>query len=190
MPGVDEQDVPLSPAPADRPRGRRGWRAPVACFAALAALAAIVDSDAVQSGSWQARGATVDYTLDGPGWTGPAMIAAAIALALASALIWAARRARLLALGLALFAAALGAAVLAHVERDQAGRTTPAAVRAIALGTPRDDVTDALGAPHGHGTMRRPDERLDCLVYRQEGGRLSQWHLCFRDDRLAYREEL
>ena len=192
MPVEHEPDAPLSSAPADRHRGRRGWRAPVACLAALAALAVVVVSEAVESGSWSNSRAAVDYTLDGPGWTQPAMVAAAIVLAVASALIWAARRTLLLALGLVLFACALTSAVLAHLERSNAGRVAAAAVTDFAVGTPRDEVTDVLGAPAGHGTMTRRGERLDCLVYVQalrRGSDLSRdRYLCFRDGRLAYRE--
>jgi hypothetical protein len=194
MPGVEEHEVPLSSSPADRARGRRGWRAPVACLAALAALAVVVASEAVVSGSWSNSRAAVDYTLDGPGWTGPAMVAAAIALAAASALIWAARRTLLLVLGLVVLACALTGAVLAHLERRDAGRVTAAAVKDIAIGTPRDEVTDVLGSPAGHGTMTRRGGRLECLVYVQElrrGSDLSrERYLCFRDGRLAYREDI
>jgi hypothetical protein len=186
--------APTLRAPADRIGGRRGWRGRLAVLAVLGALVTLVLSRATESGSWSGGGWAVEYSADGPSWTGPTLVAATIALVLAALLLWVARSPALLGVALALAAVAVAGAVVARGERHGAGRVTRAQARAVQLGTPEGDVTAALGAPWGHGTMRRrAGEQLDCLMYRNASAEAhgpGDYAFCFRDGRLAVREGL
>jgi hypothetical protein len=183
--------APTLQAPADRIDGRRGWRGTLAVAAVLGALATFVLSQAVATGTGSHGRNAWDFTSDGPSWTGPTLVAATIALLAVALLLCVARSPALLVLAFALAALAVVGALVAHGERQDAGRVTRAQVRALELGTSHGDVTATLGTPSGHGTMRLPGERLDCLMYRNpDSSGPTDFALCFRNGRLAVREVL
>jgi hypothetical protein len=182
------------PAPADLPDGKRGLRAPFACLATLGALAALMSARAAGEGAWDSGARTIEYRLDGPSWTGPTLVGVALALALAAVLLWAARRRLLFALGVALPLVALAVGIFAYAKRQSEGRISNDEARAVEVGTSRHEVTQRLGPPAGHGTMRIRRERLDCLMYKAETAARSEalpyQAFCFRDGRLVARESL
>ena len=158
--------------------------------------------------------ATVPLRLSGfmadPGWTDPAMKAAAAALVLAAVLLWIARRPLVIALAVALVPAAVVACVLSFAARSNAeqekskwggsvvafhdhGRTQPlsaAEVASVPDGATRAQVKRLLGPPIGHGIQHVVGSRdLRCLAYPNDrldptrGGHLHAF--CFRDGHLA-----
>jgi hypothetical protein len=179
-------------APADLPLGRRGLRAPLAGISALMALAALISLRAVVEGGAAHGSVTIDYRLDGPSWTGPALAAAAAAFALAAGLLWAARRPATFAVGLALVPLALGGGAIALTERHGEGHISRAEARAVPIGAPRAEVTGTLGAPAGHATLGHRGDELDCLMYESEArdrfGTRVRYAFCFRGERLAVRD--
>jgi hypothetical protein len=194
--GGDASLVPalLWQAPVDRPRGRRGMRAPLAGLALVAAPMVFMQfqwgGDPGQL--WGGGEATVEYRLDGPAWVQPTLAASAGALLAGAPLLWLARHPALVAVGLGLIVLAPAAFVFALVARSDAGRISRAELRSVGVGTPRDDVTRALGAPAGHGTERRRGVRRPCLVYVDTTPR--RWEeeerraaFCFEGNRVAYR---
>lgn len=178
-------------APADAVSGHRSWRgfvAGIALAAAVLAASGIPYRPHGQSGdgpTW------IDFSLDGPDWTRPALWLAAAALVAAAIAIWAARRPLVLAAGLAMLAVGLAGAVATHVARASSGRVSEAAANAVPVGDSRDAVSSRLGAPAGHAVLRRPGVRRDCLLYQSERvyryGDRALFALCFSDDTLVER---
>jgi len=180
----------LLDAPADRPAGERGWRAPVAYAIALATVPSVA----------------LSYGADAR--EGAAYLAVAAALLTAAVLIWTARRPHALVLASVAVAASVMAVVLLgvpNVHRVQgttsgnaeteysfdadAPPITPAQAKAVPEGSTEEEVEEALGAAAGSGTLRRPDGTDSrCLVYRDQAGRQSfdpVFAFCFAEDRYA-----
>jgi hypothetical protein len=182
------------PAPADRPSGDRGPRAPLAWIAGVGAVVALALSHGGGAASYSSGRATIDYRMDGPSWTGPAVAAVVVALALAGVLLWAARHRALVAIGLALLPLAVVGDVVTQIERHRAGRVSRRAALAVPLGSSRSEVEDRLGWPAGHGHLAVGRERFDCLIYVPTDARSRAWErrlaLCFRAGRLARRRTL
>ena len=186
---------PTLKAPADRAQGWRGWRGVLAVAALVGALVAGGQANYGLEDSWSIGKTTVDYTLNGPGWTTPMLWIAATALVVAAGLVWLARRPVALIAGLVLLGLAAAGAALAIYERKHPGRDmVKADVYAVPLGSSRDEVTAALGGSAGHGVVRHPGVRLDCLVYQGRRiwvhGKLPLYALCFHEDRLVERAQL
>jgi hypothetical protein len=182
--------APLRDAPADRPSGQRGWRAPLACVVSIAALAALFVSSIAEGGSRAVH------------------LVAAAALVTAAIVIWTARRTSALVLAGGLVGAAAVAAAMAGIPNrhdvtgsnpwgevrytdDPGGSAvTRAQARAVPKGSTEDEVEDALGPAAGSGTLRRRDGGdMRCLVYREESARREpvdrRLALCFAGDRYA-----
>jgi hypothetical protein len=176
-------------APADRPAGKRGWRAMPAFVVTVAALPALAFS-----------AGDVD-----PRWTGVAFLFTAIALLVAGALLWTARRYAGVALAAGLVVAGLAAGVVAEAaqrrEQREADRwggasfkfddhgpaiTKPQAA-AVPKGSTKDEVRAILGRAAGSGIQRVNDGRdMRCVVYRDANRIGRNWRLhafCFSGDR-------
>jgi hypothetical protein len=92
---------------------RRGLRAWLAGAAALAAVGALFVSYATGTSSTAGTFGVITYELDEPRWADPVLFITTAALALAAALLWAARGPATLVVGLALFGLGLGSVALA-----------------------------------------------------------------------------
>lgn len=171
----------LLEAPADRPAGQRGWRAWLACAAAVATLPALASSSVAEG---------ADRALD---------LFAAAALVAAAVLIWTARRPVGLVLAGVLGAAAVVAVVTAGFDNRYHGAgtnrwgemsytydpdgtaITRARARAVPEGATEYEVTQVLGSPAGTATQRRRDgSDVRCILYRGEPSRGPY------DERLAF----
>jgi hypothetical protein len=181
----------LLEAPADRPAGQRGWRAPLAYALAVAALLALAFSTHA----------------DPPGWTGPAFLFAALALTSAAVMLWTARRPGVVGLAAVLVAAAVAAGVVAEAaqrreqrEEERLGGTsfkfddkgpaiTRAQAEAVPEGSTKDEVRAILGQAAGSGIQRVTDDRdMRCLVYNDAGYRGRSFRLfafCFANGRYS-----
>ena len=179
-------------APADRPAGKRGLRAPLAGLVALATLFPI---------------SLATYAAAEPSWTRPVFAIAAVAGVAASVLLWVARRRFTLALAVGLALLGLVGTVAAERARnrviaeeekwggfamgfydDQRGaRLSTAAAEAVPKGITKDQLLARLGVPAGSGIQRVDDGRdLRCLAYRsgRTGPRRLDLHaFCFSDGR-------
>jgi hypothetical protein len=178
----------LLEAPADRPAGKRGWRAWLACGVAVAALPVLAFSSTAEGGE------------------GVPQLGVAAALVAAAVLLWTARRASALALaGVAVAASAIAIVLIGMPNRihglgsmrgaemeysyDPDGRAvTPAQARAVPKGSTEDEVEEILGSAAGYAKLRRRDGTdSPCLVY-GETPRESHdplFAFCFADDRYA-----
>jgi hypothetical protein len=188
-------------APADRPRGRRGLRAWLACATALASLAAFAASRLGSGGSGAGGfgGAEFRYELDGPAWARYALVAIACGLLVAAGLLWAARhRATLIAALVAIPPLVVGG-LLVEIALLHAGRVTDAEAKAVHVGASEDELGRRLGDPAGHATWRRRGSTLSCKVYVGDaytfraGGRTTytdhhKFFFCLDDGRIAVRE--
>jgi hypothetical protein len=178
-------------APADRAAGTRGPRAKLAGLVALGALALLAFSSSSRD----------------PAWTGIAFACAAATLTAAAVLLWTARGARAVVLGVVLIPLAVGGGVAAEAARDRAeneeakwggasfgfeqkGRIlTEAQAEAVPIGATQSQLTARLGPPAGRGVQRvfgEPDMR--CLAYRsgeRRGGMPMLHAFCFSDGRYA-----
>jgi hypothetical protein len=176
-------------APADRPAGRRGWRAPVAGVVAVAALPALVISSVGEGGERAGH------------------LLAAGALLTAAVLIWTARRTSGLAVAGGLVVAAVAAVPLVGVTNrhhaqgsnrwgemtytyEPGGRAiTRAQARAVPKGSTEDQLKEILGSEAGSGAWRgRGGRDMRCLVYRAQASRGETDDLfafCFAGDRYA-----
>jgi hypothetical protein len=179
----------LLEAPADRPAGRRGWRGWLACAAAVAALPALGSST---------------YS-DGPGWTGPVYLFAALALTWSAVILWTARRRAVLGLSAVMVAAAVAAGVVAESaqrreqrEEERLGGATfkfdekgpaitKAQAEAVPEGSTKDEVRAILGQAAGSGIQQVTDGRdMRCLLYNDAGHRgrsLRLFAFCFSNGR-------
>jgi 4-amino-4-deoxy-L-arabinose transferase-like glycosyltransferase len=182
----------LLQAPADRPPGQRGLRAPAAYVVAVAALFALGFST---------------YS-EPPEWTRAPLLFAAAALIAGALLLWTARRRASVMAAAVLVAAAVMAGVVADAaqreakrEADRLGGSTfqfdehgPAITReqaeAVPEGSTKDEVRAFLGQAAGSGIQRVNDGRdMRCLVYRdaaRTGWRnLRLFAFCFSGERYA-----
>jgi hypothetical protein len=179
--------VKLLDAPADRPAGERGWRAPVAYAIAVAAVPTLALSYGIGARE------------------GAAYLAVAAALLTAAVLIWTARRPHALVLAGVAVAASVMAVVLLGVPNlhrvqgttrgaeteysfdADAPPITPAQAKAVPMGSTEEEVEEALGSAAGSGTLRRPDGTdSPCLIYGDQAGRQSfdpVFAFCFAEDR-------
>jgi hypothetical protein len=180
-------------APADRPTGERGGRAPLAGVVAVAALFPLT------LGQVEARD---------PAWTRPVLLLAGVAGIAAAVLLWTGRRrlTLVLAVGLTLFglmgtvaAVRARSGTQSEVESfggaafdypDRRGRPlTHAEAEAVPKGLTRAQLRGRLGRPSTRGIQRvfdAPD--LRCLAYRSAGAHPAGRPLhafCFRDGRYA-----
>jgi DNA-binding NarL/FixJ family response regulator len=155
-------------APADRPRGRRGLRAWLACATALASLAAFVASRMGSGGTGSGgigRG-HVDYALDGPAWARYALVAIALGLLLAAGLLWAARHRDVVLLDVHMPGGG-GLAVLSAVAAELP------AVRFLALSmsdAPEDVIEIVHAGARGYVTKTIPADDLAEAVRRVAEG--------------------
>jgi hypothetical protein len=178
-------------APADRPAGQRGWRAPVALITTVAALVPLA----------------MGTHPDPPGWTGPVMLGAAAVLLAAAIVLWTARRRAGVALAAALLAvAAMGGAVAYAAQQDakrqeerlggasyrfdeKGTAITPQQAESVPEGATKDEVRDILGPAAGSGVQRvKDDEDMRCLVYNDASRPKQFMHLlalCFEDGRFT-----
>jgi hypothetical protein len=178
-------------APADLAAGTRGPRAKLAGLVAVGGLWLLFSSS---------------FERD-PAWTGIAYACAAATLMAAAVLLWIARGARALVLGVVLIPLAVAGGVAAEAARDRSeheaakwggaafgferkGRIVPRAeAEAVPIGATQAQVTARLGPPAGRGVQRvfgEPDIR--CLAYRsggQRGGMPMLHAFCFSDGRYA-----
>jgi hypothetical protein len=176
----------LLEAPADRPAGQRGWRAPVACVVSVAALAVI---------AWSYPGGFRERAT---------YFAIAAALVTAAVLLWTARRTLpLVFAGVAVAAAAMAVLLTGVPNRvnavggtrgaeydysyDPDGRAiTRAEAEAVPMGSTADEIEAILGSPAGAGTMRRRNGTdSHCLVYLDRARRQpvdDMFALCFAGD--------
>jgi hypothetical protein len=181
----------LLEAPADRPAGQRGWRAPLAYVVAVAALPTLGFST---------------YS-DPPGWTGPVFLFAALALTSGAVMLWTARRRAALGLAAVLVAAAVAAGVVAEAAQrreqreqerlggtsfkfdDQGPAITKAQAEAVPEGSTKDEVRAILGQAAGSGIQRVTDDRdMRCVVYNDAGYRGRGFRLfafCFANGRYS-----
>ena len=180
-------------APIDRPAGRRGWRGALAGLAAIAIVPCVGAATAYETGGWGSGHTSVDYRLDGPGWTHTALIVAAIGLAASAVLIWIARRPVWLHPRTGAGAAGRRRR---RVDCGQAlpvrtGRGRPDA--RCEIGASRPEVRRRFGLPAGHATLTRSGRRRSCDLYRSKGedrsGFRREFVLCFGDGRLIDRTE-
>jgi hypothetical protein len=176
-------------APADRPAGQRGWRAPLAGAVAVAALPVLAISSMAEAGERAAH------------------LLAGGALVTAAVLIWTARRSSGVAVAGGLVVAAVAAVPAVgltnrhHVQGSNGwGEMTytyepggPAITRAQARAVPRgsteDELTEILGSEAGSGTWRgRGGRDMRCLVYREQASRRPTeaiFAFCFAGDSYA-----
>ena len=181
----------LLDAPADRPAGERGWRAPAAFAVAVAALPALAFSTDPEP----------------PSWTGPVFLFAALALTSAAVVLWTARRGAALGLAVMLVAAAVGAGVVAEAAQrshqreaerlagssfkfdDEGPAITRAQAEAVPEGSTKDEVRAILGQAAGSGIQRVTDDRdMRCLAYNDAGYRGRSFRLfafCFSNGRYS-----
>jgi hypothetical protein len=181
----------LLEAPADRPAGQRGWRAPLAYAVAVGGVVAIPFST----------------HSDPPGWTGYAFLFVAVALTSSAVMLWTARRRAVLGLATVLVAAAVAAGVVAETaqrreqrEQERLGGTSfkfddegPAITRAqadaVPEGSTKDEVRAILGQAAGSGIQRVTDDRdMRCLLYndaRYRGRSFRLFAFCFSNGRYS-----
>jgi hypothetical protein len=181
----------LLEAPAERPAGQRGWRAPLSYALAVAGLLALPFST---------------YP-DSPGWTRHAFLFAAVALTSAAVILWTARRRAVLGLAAVLVGAAVAAGMVAEAaqrreqhEQERLGGTTfkfddegpaitKAQAEAVPEGSTKDEVRAILGQAAGSGIQRVTDDRdMRCLLYNDAGYRGRSFQLfafCFADGRYS-----
>jgi hypothetical protein len=177
---------PASPIPhptgsaAARPRAgssaRRRRSARGAVFVAVAVIPTLYVSSRPTGGTFDGSGTTSV----GPGGSlsysyslGPSrgfelgLTGLAIALAIASGVLWRARRARSVAGGSLLAAAAAVAAVLLTGAADHHATPPLAAVNGLAIGTSRAAVVARLGAPEAvtQTTTTGPGRAPVCVIY-------------------------
>jgi hypothetical protein len=167
-------------APADRPAGQRGWRAPVAAVLALAAWP-FVRMTSLSGGPERA-----------------VYLAVVLALVAAATVTWTARRASLLALaGIAIAGSAIAVALTGFPNQISGiGATrgmemeyrydpdespiTRARARAVPKGATKDELEEMLGSAAGEATLRRRDGTdSHCLVYPDQADREYGWVIAF-----------
>lgn len=183
--------------PADRPKGRRGWRGWIAATLAIAApaimLAARLQTTSGGGGGAVDGRASYDYTLSGPPGLGLKAALVGLAFAGAALFLWTARHPRGLATAAALTAVAL-AGTVAVASQFEPAEIAERQLRALEPGLPRSTVEDRLGAPAGTGTYSGPRRDLDCLVWDLERplGDYDRGYalVCFAGDRFELRRAL
>jgi hypothetical protein len=178
MTGIASQreDAPgpsgLLRAPADRPAGKRGLRAPLAGLVALATLFPFSASQ---------------FDSAGPAWTKTAFVLAAVAGLVAAMLLWVARRRFTLVLAIGLVLLGLVGSVAAQRERNRVTseeeqwggwvmlrghenrgvRLSAAEANAVPKGLTWEQLRARVGMPAGSGIQRVYDgPDLRCLLYR------------------------
>jgi hypothetical protein len=181
----------LLEAPADRPAGQRGWRAPLAYVVAVAALLPL----------------GLSTYADPPGWTGLVFLFTALALTSAAVILWTARRRAVLGLAAVVVAAAVAAGAVAESaqrreqrEEERLGGSsfkfdekgpaiTKAQAEAVPEGSTKDEVRAILGQAAGSGIQRVTDDRdMRCVVYNDAGYRGRSFRLfafCFSNGRYS-----
>jgi hypothetical protein len=169
--------------PSERPRGHRGLRGWAALVLAVAVIPTLYVSGRPTGGTTNGGGTTSV----GPGGSlsysyslGPSLgfelglTGLAIGLALASGILWRARRPRSVAGGSLLAAAAAVAAVLLTGAADRHAIPALATVNALAIGTARATVLARLGPPEAiaQTTMTGRGPPAVCVIYPigQSGG--------------------
>jgi hypothetical protein len=181
----------LDTAPADRARGRRGPRAPLALLATVGGLGLLlmrVETNGVR----EHAGRTFDYRLDGPAWADPALLILALGLGALAMALWAAHRRAAVGAALVLLPVVIGAGAATVVVKRTAGRIGGEEARAATRDTTKSALREGLGAPAGHGEATLRDGTADCLVYLgnspARSGEAPQYMFCFRDGRVVARE--
>jgi hypothetical protein len=191
-PGNARRPSGLLRAPADRPAGRRGPRAPLAGLVALATLFPL---------------SVAQFEPADPAWTRPAFALAAAAGLVSTLLLWVARRRYflVLAVGLALLGLVgtvaaerartrviseeekWGGFVMSFYDEHRGARLSTAEAEAVPKGLTREQLRARLGAPAGSAIQRVHDgPDLPCLAYRSAGTgprRLDLHGFCFSDGR-------
>lgn len=179
----------LHPAPADRAKGRRGWRGWLAAGLAVGApaflSAARVRTAGRGGGDGELNGdAFYHYSLGGP----PELVlwaaVGALLLAGAAVLVWTARNPRGLLAAAMLTAAALAGTALV-ISRFDGAPVTDRDLRALEPRLSRSAVEDRLGAPTGTGQYTDGRRGLDCLVWTLENPPPGREYalVCFSGDR-------
>jgi len=183
--------------PADRSKGRRGWRGWLAAALAVGAPAILVAArlpewDGV-SGGTSTDSRAYDYALSGPPGLGLRAALAAVVLVAAATLVWTARRPRELVAAGVVTAAAIACTALVASSFDDA-EITARQVRTLEPGLSRSAVQYRLGKPAGTGHYSDPRRELDCLVWKLKGAsagaRLGYGFVCFDGDRFELRKVL
>jgi hypothetical protein len=182
----------LGTAPADRARGRRGPRAPLALVATVAGLGLLMMRVETEGGGGGGGGrGTFEYRLDGPVWADPALLILGLGLGAIAMALWAARRRAAVNAALVLLAVVIGAGVATVVVKRNAGRIGTDEARAAARDTTKSAVRGRLGAPAGHGQVTLRGTTADCLVYLGDSpgrwGEPPRHMFCFRDGRVVAR---
>jgi len=176
----------LLQAPADRPAGKRGLRAPLAAVAVFAAVVTLA-----YGSRW-----------DMPAWGRLVMLAAGAGLVASALLLWTARRPSAVAVAAALVAVAVPAWIVVegYRQREQReaekwGGTTfrydkrgPAITKdeaeAVPEGATKDEVKALLGPAAGSGIQRvHGEDDLRCRIYRSAEPSVHVFALCFSGDR-------
>jgi hypothetical protein len=180
-------------APADRAPWRRGPRALLALVATLAVLAGLL-ARREPSGSTGNANRSWEYREDGPIWVDPVLLAIIAALVVTALALWAARRPLAVGLAVGLLPLLIAGGVTSTVIKNNAGRVSPAEVKAAARLSDEAQVRAVLGPPAGHGAMTGRTGRADCLLYLGDavsrGGWRPQHLFCFREGRLIAQESL
>jgi hypothetical protein len=175
-------------APADRPTGQRGIRAPLAAVAVIAALVTL----------------TYGSRWDMPAWGRGVVLAAGAGLFAAAFLLWTARRPAALAGAAALVALAVPPWVAVESHRQQEQREaekwggmsfsyddrgpmiTKAQAEAVPKGATKDEVKAILGPAAGSGIQRvHGGDDLRCRIYRsaeRPNSAFDTYALCFTGD--------
>ncbi|HWH09523.1 MAG TPA: hypothetical protein VG165_00195 [Solirubrobacteraceae bacterium] len=161
--------------PSERTRGHRGLRGWAALVVAVGVIPTLYVSTRPTGGTIGGSGATgpgpgsltYSYTL-GPSLAFEVgLTALAAALAVASGILWRARRPRSIVGGSLLAAGAAAAAVLLTGIADHHATPPLTAVNALALGTSHAGVLDRLGSPEADAqtTATGPGPTPVCVVY-------------------------
>ena len=181
----------LGTAPADRARGHRGPRAPLALLATVGGLGLLfMRGETHGSGEYARR--SFDYRLDGPVWADPALLILGLGLIAIAMALWAVRRRAVVGAALVLLPVAIGAGAATVVVKRTSGRIGKGEARAAARDATKSALRDHLGAPAGHGETTLRDGTADCLVYIGNSparwGEPPQYMYCFLDGRVVARQ--
>lgn len=181
--------------PADRPKGKRGFRGWLAAVLALGAPAIMfVAQFQGGSGGGSTDGSrTYDYTISGPPGLGLKAALVAFVFAAAAVLVWTARNPRGLLAAALLTGSALAGTALVTTWFDSA-EVADRELRALKPGLSRSEVEDRLGTPAGTGSYSDARRNLDCLVWNRAevpaGSYDTHAIVCFAGDRFELKSIL